>query len=131
MRKISVIAVLFSLLISIQNPLYSQKAFPEAEGAGAFAVGGRNGSVYHVSNLNKTGPGSLADAVSIGLKADFEIYPSVRSFEIRVEFCSSVKKNCHQLEEKVGQGIKYQAFSFVFKTLSGKVFYRGDKKSGH
>lgn len=66
-KIVSMLIILSFLSMEFRNPgtlnkNIEIKAFPGAEGWGAVTPGGRNGKVIKVTNLNTSGPGSLAEA---------------------------------------------------------------------
>jgi autotransporter-associated beta strand protein len=83
---------LLVIVLALLPAMAQLPAFPGAEGYGSIASGGRGGDVYHVTNLNPTGPGSLAEGVSTSPPAGRTILFKV-SGHIRLSSTLNVSKS--------------------------------------
>ena len=93
-------------------------AFPEAQGFGKNATGARDGSVYHVTNLNDSGTGSFRDAVSASNR--FVVF-DVGGY-IQLATAVSAKSNLTIAGQTApGQGIGFRGGEISFANSSNVI----------
>ncbi|WNG26840.1 hypothetical protein F0U62_24590 [Cystobacter fuscus] len=98
--------------------LASPLAFPGAQGFGKNATGGRNGTVYHVTNLNDSGAGSFRDAVSSSNRI---VVFDVGGY-IQLETAVSVKSNITIAGQTApGEGIGFRGGEISFAKSSNII----------
>lgn len=125
MRKFNILTIFLALLNLGLKAQSSQQlpAFPQAEGFGAYAVGGRGGKVIFVDNLNDSGPGSLRAAI---------LDPEPRIIIFRVSGTIALKSNLEVSNPYItiagqtapGDGICLKTFPLKIKNTND-VILRG------
>jgi len=99
--------------ISAEPPI---RAFPGAEGFGAYTPGGRGGDVYHVTNLNDNGPGSLRYGVENAAGPRTIVFDISGTIELEDNIIVTNPYMTFAGQTAPGQGITLKNFFFRVKT---------------
>jgi autotransporter-associated beta strand protein len=134
MHRNRFLLLLVALLLA-SPPLYGQvPAFPGAEGFGAYARGGRGGDVYYVTNLNTSGAGSFAEAITTASSSGRTIVFGVSGF-IHVNKTSLSRSRITIAGQTApGDGIGFKDGSFIINgsdvVIRHARFRYGDQAAG-
>ena len=102
-------------LACLPLPAWSLPAFPGAEGAGANAIGGRGGTVFHVTTTNDNGSSSLAGSLRQGVSVGKRTI--VFDVSGTINLASDLKITATNLtiagQTAPGDGIAIKGWSFI------------------
>src|SRR5690349_12347326 len=92
-----------------------QLAFPGAEGFGRFAKGGRGGDVYHVTNLDDKGSGSLREGITTAKGPRTIVFDVAGTIRLKTEL--SVKNSYLTIAGQTapGEGITLRENTFFIR----------------
>lgn len=96
-------------------------AFPGAEGAGSVAKGGRGGDVYHVTNLEDSGPGSLRAGILSANGARTILFDVSGSIHLKKELVIEKSQMTIAGQTAPGDGVTLEGNTFKVKHASDVV----------
>ncbi|MHC4170259.1 MAG: hypothetical protein ACYSWQ_25220 [Planctomycetota bacterium] len=117
LRGLTIITtILFAANCAANTP-----AFPGAEGYGRFARGGRGGDVYHVTNLNDSGPGSFREGIDSATGPRTIVFEVSGTIELKSDVRISNKGLTIAGQTAPGDGITFKDNKLGFSKCSDVI----------